>query len=337
MDVHFVCLAKSYKYGGRCVAGVQMLWDDAKNNWKIVRDADGVPVWVRPICRQTENGEIPTQVADGIDILEVLKLENAVPVNEEKQPENFYYDKIAPAGKSYKPVPKLLEMFIDKSRPELFFNRGKAVTPEVLAESGGYSLVMVYSQYADVYSNTYADDEASRERYRIRFAYNNNVYDLPITDPEYLAALNDGTKTIGNKRDVYITCSLGIEHEGWYYKLAACIFETGEPVEIFPQSNVGDDRWFRSYESELAELLAEKKDIEQRIEALRFEIKNKMEENRNGKIQTENFTISFTPSKTVMQFDSKTFKAENAELYIKYSKPIQRPSSIVIKQLNVEN
>ncbi len=70
---------------------------------------------------------------------------------------------------------------------------------------------------------------------------------------------------------------------------------------------------------------------------MRFEIKSKMEENRNGKIQTDNFSISFSPSKTVMQFDSKTFKAENAELYIKYSKPKLRPSSIVIKQLKVEN
>ena len=48
MDKFFVCLANSYKHGGRCIAGVEVEWRE--DRWRIVRDERQMPRWVRPVC-----------------------------------------------------------------------------------------------------------------------------------------------------------------------------------------------------------------------------------------------------------------------------------------------
>lgn len=42
MDTYFICLANSYKRGGRCIAGVE-IDIDSNNHWKVKRNADGSP------------------------------------------------------------------------------------------------------------------------------------------------------------------------------------------------------------------------------------------------------------------------------------------------------
>ena len=39
MDTHFICLANSYKRGGRCIAGVE-IDIDANDCWSVKRKAD---------------------------------------------------------------------------------------------------------------------------------------------------------------------------------------------------------------------------------------------------------------------------------------------------------
>lgn len=58
MDKHFICLANSYKRGGRCVAGVEVTID-REEQWKVVKNEDGSPKWIRPIDSNTEYGEVP--------------------------------------------------------------------------------------------------------------------------------------------------------------------------------------------------------------------------------------------------------------------------------------
>ena len=45
MDKYFICLANSYKHGGRCVAGVEVLWDGEKST--VVREDNGAARWIR--------------------------------------------------------------------------------------------------------------------------------------------------------------------------------------------------------------------------------------------------------------------------------------------------
>lgn len=42
-----LCLANSYKHGGRCIAGIEVTLDN--KGYSIVRDVNGVPKWVRPV------------------------------------------------------------------------------------------------------------------------------------------------------------------------------------------------------------------------------------------------------------------------------------------------
>ena len=56
MDKHFICLANSYKRGGRCIAGIEVSIDN--DQWAVRCHSDGSPRWIRPIDRNTEYGEI---------------------------------------------------------------------------------------------------------------------------------------------------------------------------------------------------------------------------------------------------------------------------------------
>lgn len=71
MDTYFICLANSYKRGGRCIAGVE-IDIDSNNHWKVKRNADGSPKWIRPISQTTEYGEIPEGEACHFPLLSVV-------------------------------------------------------------------------------------------------------------------------------------------------------------------------------------------------------------------------------------------------------------------------
>lgn len=59
---------------------------------------------------------------------------------------------------------------------------------------------------------------------RIKFNYNGNEYDFPITDPEYLNRLRlDASLYKSGYGVLYIVASLGVIHDGWHSKLAATI------------------------------------------------------------------------------------------------------------------
>ena len=91
MDKYFICLANSYKRGGRCVAGVEIVFD-VNGKLNPVCDDDGKPRWIRPIAKTTY-GEIPNYVAENIKLLSVVKLYNVVPCPNKPHTENVYYSK----------------------------------------------------------------------------------------------------------------------------------------------------------------------------------------------------------------------------------------------------
>ena len=77
MDKIFICLANSFKYGGRCIAGIEINVT-ADNHWQIIHNADGSPHWIRPIAKDTDYGEIPEGEAIYIKLLSVVKLTGVV-------------------------------------------------------------------------------------------------------------------------------------------------------------------------------------------------------------------------------------------------------------------
>lgn len=107
--------------------------------------------------------------------------------------------------------------------------------------------------------------------------------------------------------------------------------EEPEPPTI-PESKEADISWFGDYERELDTLLRQKSEIEERIHHLREEIVRQMEVRKSDTLQSELFTVNYYPAHLTTQFDSKTFREENAELYTSYCVEKEKKASIVIRQ-----
>ena len=121
MKTQFVCLANSYKEGGRCVAGIVL-----KNGKPVIRN--GKPKWIRPVC-ETIHGEIPTHLVSHIKLLDIVEIEVTVSKPDSYQSENVLFDtnSIKIAGKF--PTNNVGSL-CDNSQTALFGNKGRGVTPK---------------------------------------------------------------------------------------------------------------------------------------------------------------------------------------------------------------
>lgn len=85
-----------------------------------------------------------------------------------------------------------------------------------------YSLMLVNISQFEVTQVIY-DDHPDKPKIRLTFQYNNHRYDLPITDPSFLHNYQMNNKLLENVNQLYLTLSLGVALEHWYYKLVAGI------------------------------------------------------------------------------------------------------------------
>ena len=334
MDKYFVCLANSYKRGGRCLAGIEIAYSQ-EGQWEIVRNKDGSPHWIRPIAN-TPFGEIPIHVANNIKLLSVVKLTGVEACPECIHSENVHYSQIEVFPLSYSSEQNVLNLFVDNVHQSVFGNRGKAVSADMVPGLN-YSLMLIHAENVQVYE----DNNREKSRNRIKFNYFGAEYDLPITDPTFLDEFRTETESRAIIPNVFLTLSLGLEFEGWHHKLVAgVIIPYGSSLlhDVKSDSQVQDmnSDWFNEYEQELARLLDQKADIEEQINELRQKILKQMEKDGVDRIHSHQFSISYTPAKAIIQFDNKAFRAENEELYSLYCKPKYREASIIVKRIKDE-
>ena len=385
---YFICLANSYKRGGRCVAGIEV---DCNNNPML--NNNGNPRWMRPIA-DTLYGEIPNHIANNIEMLSLVRIIDGLPCPKDAHRENLFYTKMEVCSLRSPANPALLNQLVDNVHQSIFGNRGKAVSAD-MASGLDYSLMFIHVQNA----GAYIDENREKSKNRMSFTYYGTDYDFPITDPIFLEEFKKAPELFADIPDVYLTLSLGLEFEGWHHKLVAGVIipttslqkkdiedvsymeqqkrlhtnayakwtpEDDEQlkglyrkgtsiqklIQIFGRnegaiyariSKLGledervvsqqtDNNWFDKYDQELARLLDERNEIDEQINEVRSKILKQMESHGLEKTQSKHFTVSYTPSKAVMQFDSRAFRAENELLYINYCKPKQREASIVVKR-----
>jgi hypothetical protein len=238
MDAYFVCLANSLKRGGRCIAGVEVTIDDAKN-WTVVRKADGSPKWIRPIDETTEFGEIRIGEAQFIPLLSVVRLKSIVPIPNQAHTEDVHYTMMQVVGK-VKASDEVLQQFVDNIHQVVFYGTDRAIDIPTYA-AGDHSLMSVRADEAEIV----ADVREDKTRYRMLMGYRGVTYDLSVTDPYYIELLNEKRVNIGKQPDVYVTLSLGLVYEERHHKLIAAV--------ITPSSN-GD-------QSTTNKVLDEKQDV----------------------------------------------------------------------------
>ncbi|WP_300723333.1 hypothetical protein [uncultured Alistipes sp.] len=219
MSIYMLCLANSYKCGGRCIAGIQ-LNKLQKGHFTIVRDPNTKgPKWVRPISHHNDTGEIPNQEAWGIPVLSIIEITNPQPHPSTSHSEDIYYEKLICIDDPFvKPTMATLDLLIDTQHKLIFGNRGKAVTPENF-QLGDYSVMLVKAINAEIY----LEEKYSKER--VKFSHQETTYDFPITDPVFLNKIKSDPSLNKTYDVLYLVISLGILHEGWHSKLVATIIE----------------------------------------------------------------------------------------------------------------
>ena len=212
MPTRFICLGNSFKEGGRCIAGVEL---DINNNPIL---ANGRPKWIRPIC-DTPHGEVPTHLVSEIHLLDLIEIDGLqTPQVLDYQSENvlFSTDSIEIVGHYNNDLNLLCD-----NRNVIFGNRGKAVSQEAI-NNLTYSLMLVSTNEFEVIEKVY-DDCTNRPQARLLFNYRGNQYDLPITDPVFLHRYRQNPDFMNGINHVFLSLSLGVCWNDWYYKLVAGI------------------------------------------------------------------------------------------------------------------
>jgi hypothetical protein len=197
--VRFVCLANSFKEGGRCLAGIVL---DENNNPIVDNDN---PKWIRPVCKSSY-GEIPVHLVDGINILDILEVEVLnYPDLGSYQSENALFEEnsLRVTGKYDKNNLNVLH----DPRGLIFGNRGKAISEDDIAQHN-HSLMFIKPNNFEIYQRTYDDNPTSQ--IRLIFTYRWYQYDLPVTDPVFLKKYQSNPEFVNNDSKINITISIGI-------------------------------------------------------------------------------------------------------------------------------
>jgi hypothetical protein len=212
-----LCLAKSRKHGGRCVAGVEVVSNGSR--YRVVRQA-GEPRWVRPVAAG-DTGAVPAHLVDDISLLDVVEFTDLRPSPQGYQSENFLLGTRRPQVVDSLPkVDTVLRQLVTHRKPPMFGNCGKAVPAERIDELD-HSLLLLRAE-----SPVFQHEETStgRRQLRVGLRYGSRTYDLPVTDPEFEKELErTGPKELSFSL-CYLTISLGLRFEGWHYKLVAGVF-----------------------------------------------------------------------------------------------------------------
>ena len=208
-----IVLANSYKTGGRCIAGKEIVGCNPGQ-------------WVRPVApaNETKEGALDRKhrrTADGSEpqVLNEYEVTFAQHRPGEVQPENW---DVVP-GEEWRHVrswpAQENEQLLDK--PQWLWGTGKSATPQNLRDNKG-SLFLIQPESFEPYSTT----SYGKPQIRAKFRYNFD-YDLPIKDP--LFTINDWTEDaeagVEGKRPVWLCVSLTAPFFGECYKLIASVIE----------------------------------------------------------------------------------------------------------------
>jgi len=212
MPTRLICLANSFKEGGRCIAGIEL---DSNN---IPVFVNSIPKWIRPVCN-TEHGEIPNNIAQPFKILDIIELDVTGLKPESYQSENVTFNETSIKTVGTFERNKLVNLCDGRSL--IFRNKGKAVSLDAIGTLN-HSLMLASVNQFEVTQKIY-EDKPGKSQIRLVFTYNDNRYDFPVTDPVFLHRHQGNPDFLVGAAQVYLCLSLGIAWEGWHYKLIAGI------------------------------------------------------------------------------------------------------------------
>lgn len=199
-----VVLANSIKHKKRCVAGKCLV----SGEWiRPVADASGEALTFDQVKCQNPHGVFAVKTLQKVTI----EFVTAKPLIH--QPENYLIAANELWQQDFKIQSQELPKFLDK--PLSLWGEGPRVAYSAIVQNAykpQQSLFLIQTQGLQLF---YTIDK----KRRVRFTYNGIAYELPATDPQFDALMMAKPKLMG------ILCiSLGEEHHGYCYKIAAAIY-----------------------------------------------------------------------------------------------------------------
>lgn len=214
MKTTFICLANSYKEGGRCVAGIEC------HNGTPLWNENDKPRWIRPVSADTPHGEIDSRLSYKLKLLDIVEMDAFDPVPEGHQVENVLFNPHSLKVRGAFPLQEL-ESLCDRYQPFLFGNASNAVSEEEAGQlSESLTLIKVADSQFAIKPNPANPD---KPHVRLHFHFNKTRYNLPVTDPVFMREIQFDRDFLKNAPQLYLCLSLGILHEGLHYKLVAGI------------------------------------------------------------------------------------------------------------------
>ena len=191
MEKHlFICLANSFKYGGRCIAGIEIRLAADEKRFRVVCD-DGEPRWIRPVQQNTENEEISLEMAQNIRIMDVIEIETTEACGDDCQSENVYFSRMQ-IVKRLPFSPQIIQALLSKREYVLHSDKRHLHHDEYQANKG--SLMLIEPEEPEVFIEYKEENGRRIPKYRARFVYKDTEYKLPITDPRYLERMEGYSK-----------------------------------------------------------------------------------------------------------------------------------------------
>jgi hypothetical protein len=210
-----VCLANSYKHGGRCIAGI----DIHDGQW--IRLHGNSPDGALCACEYVlDDGSEPRL----LDVIEV-ELHYALPTD--SHPEDWTIAPVRWHSVCDSPTPaqwQKLTTAADKSTTILRGYRDRMSTKEVQAKPLMSSLTLIQPDEI----HWWIREERGKRKYRALFQRHHVTYDFAVTDPPWLDQMNlvsaglypHSTFADANS-NTWLTISLSEAFYGWHYKLVA--------------------------------------------------------------------------------------------------------------------
>jgi len=208
-----VCLANSYRIGGRCLGGIEL---NADNTPTI---ANGRPKWIRPVCN-TEHEEVPNHLVSHISLLDIVEFQNIGDIGHGHQTENILFKENSLRKVGIFPIASLNNVTDNQRFNLVFGNRGAAV-PEHKVSELTYSLMLL--SVTEFETNERVFENKPYPQIKLSFKHNNNPYNFPITDPIFLHRYGLNNEILSDIQNAYISLSLAAPHEEWCSKLVAGI------------------------------------------------------------------------------------------------------------------
>ena len=220
MEKEIILMAKSWKGGGYCIAGI----DTTTGEWvRIVSDDATRQHAVMEEDMKYEDGTSP-------QILDRVRIKCTAHTPNDYQPENYTMDSSSYWVKTGRAdIDEVIDLHPTDFHGRLFYNNGKKVTPgelQAISDYNRYSLALI--RPLNTIINVKRWDGNTRPKITACFRYGTISYRfIPVTDPVFAKnyqTLDDGDYSLDN---VYFVVSLADPNpnDGDHWKLVATVLE----------------------------------------------------------------------------------------------------------------